>query len=590
MSPWLFVAIWYAARGFFHFSFTRSSLLKDLKVIKRKYIILAAICALQWPFFAVAVTLIDPAVATVLFGAWPVFFGLLTLTRFWRKHALKETQHKQDNQETKSKIIAMLVMLVFGAAGVSLVVLSDNEAGLSGWTRGAAIGLFLAGLSALFTAGSSMTTNLMGADQKPSLPKRESAAVGVSGLTCVRLVLAPVLIGFGLLIDADMRWGITASGLSFALCTGILNPIANWCFQHALHFARDEHGREAAGVNALYYLQPVISLMLLVVFGATDIARPDLLIAGAAGAVAVNMVLHLDPEGASSRQGQSGYGYRALVLAVWLSGVMVLFRDDWLPENWQVWSVVEYWGILGLLATVFILVYSFQQSRVGVLRLGADELMLRLHHEFNVMHLSDSAQSAVDSSENISAEECMKQLRVIDSSQGKRFNDAYLKLRSDLEKLTVSSADASDTAAAQRWSSLLVDVERLVILRQQGRGFAEPAVLSMIAALIAVLAVVARPVNALEPFALWVHDSVSVTIAAAFLFLWFDIFDKQHAADAPVFREVSDKPQKEHDQLPCWRLELLFYEDRRVQRIITAGLGAVLLIGAIAMLGIKWMA
>jgi len=611
MSPWLFVAVWYAARVPFWVALAqtgwpktekrssdlkagRLAALEDFKVIRLRYLVPLAVCTFQWALFAWAVTLVDPSVVTVMFEAWPVFFGLLTLTTYWNKRAFDGPNEPQGSEEqpASSRVSTMLVMLTVGAAGVALVVLSDNEGGLSAWTLQAWFGLLLGIAAAVLAAAHGIFAQLMGADQCPDSLNRHRAFVTASGGVVAQLLTSPVFIVVGIVISAGSGWKLTVSGLMLAFCAGFVQSIAEWCFHHATHLARDEYGQEVAKVHSLYYSTPILSLLLLAGFADTDIARPDSLIAGAAGVVAVNMVLHLDPEGAANRQGRGGYGYRALVLALWVSGVLILFRDDWVPDNWQVWSVVEYWGILGLLATVFILVYSFRQSRVEALRRDADELMLGLHHEFNVMRLYSEAQGVVDPTRHMSATECrkcMERLRVIDSDSGRNFNEDYLELRRDLESRTVTAVNAADTAEAQRWSKLLVDVERLVGMRQQGRGFAEPAVLAMFAAVTAALAVVARPENTLEPFARWVHDSVSVTIAAAFLFLGFDLVDKRRAADTPVFRKVGKTAQTKHGQLPGWRLELLSYDDRRVPQLITAALGAVLLIGAIAMLGFKWM-
>ena len=606
MSVWVFVGMWYALRGTFwlgiaQIGFPRTAdrrrdiasggvvMLKDLKVIKVKYLIADIVCSLEWIIFAAALTLADPSVVTVVFELWPILFALLTFSSYWRRYGLKENKNQQSNKESESRVSMMMVMLVVGAVGTTLVVLSDSEEGLFGWDQRALLGLLLAVLAAVFAAISTMIDQLMGIDQKTTAgPNRVAAFTAVSGTAFVRSLLVPVFIGIGLLF-ADSGDTYTQFGLMIVVCVGFVHIIAHWCLIYALNLASEKYKRETASINTLYYMRTIVALLLLAGFAGTDIARPDLLIAGTIVVVAVNMVMHLDPEGTSTRQGQGGYGYRALVLALWVSGVLVLFRDDWVPDNWQVWSVVEYWGILGLLATVFILVYSFRQSRVGDLRRDADELMLGLHHEFNVMRLYSEARGASDTTGHMSATECMERLRVIDRSSGKSFNDAYLELRRDLEGRTVAAVYADDTVEANRWSKLLVDVERLVGLRQQGRGFAEPAVLAMFAAVTAALAVVARPENTLEPFARWIHDSVSVTIAAAFLFLGFDLVDKRRAADTPVFRKVGETAQKTHGQPPGWRLELLFYEDRRVPQLITTALGAVLLIGAIAMLGFKWM-
>ncbi len=591
MSLWLFVAVQYAVRGSLHLGFVQwqagvgvgdakadrrgVAMLEDLRATKPGYLAAAVVGNLTWLLFAAALTLTDPSVATVVFEFWPVFFGLYTLTGFWRNRMLSASERED------RRLGSMLIMLIVGSAGVALVVFSDQEVGLSNWTLTAALGVVLALAAGALAAAADANATIMGADQRDPKSLRDRTSVSSSGNAAAQLVWVPVFLAIGLVVGGDSDGRFTANGLALAALAGFFHVVAGWSFVRALHLATDDHGHKAAGITTLYYLTPVAALLLLAAFADTDIVRTDRLIAGAAGVVAVNMVLHLDPEGASTRLGRGGYGYRALVLALWVSGVMVLFRDDWLPDNWQVWSVVEYWGILGLLATVFILVYSFRQSRVEVLRRDADELMLRLHHEFDVIRLHEQTLLTIEE-----ADKCMSLLREVDEKSGRPFNEAYLDLR---RRLASRTANATSVTEAQRWSRLLVDVERLVGLRQQGRGFAEPAVLAMFAAVTAALAVVARPEATVVPFARWIHDSVSVTIAAAFLFLGFDLVDKRREADTPVFRKVSETAQIEDKQPPGWRLELVTWEDRRIPQIITAGLGAVLLIGAIAMLGVKWM-
>ena len=592
MSLWLFVAVQYSVRGVLHFVFVQIqqafrvgdakadrrgvAMLEDLRAAKGGYLVTAVVGNLTWLLFAAALSLTDPSVATVVFEFWPIFFGLYTMTGFWRNKMLDDAERED------RRLGSMLVLLVVGSVGVALVVFSNQEAALSDWTLESALGVLLALAAGALSAAADINAAVMGVDQHKAVSPRDRTSVSSTGNAAAQLILVPVFLIIGLAVSGDSGWGITTSGLLLALCAGFFHAIGAWAYLRAIHLATDDHGHKAAGITTLYYLTPVAALLLLAGFAGTDIVRTDRLIAGAAGVVAVNMVLHLDPEGVVTRLGRGGYGYRALVLALWGSGVMVLFRDDWLFASWQVWSVVEYWGILGLLATVFILVYSFRQSRVEVLRRDSDELMLRLHHQFDVIRLHEKA---ILTSEE--AAMCMSLLREIDEKSGQSFNKAYLDLRRLLASRT---ANAPNVEQAKRCSGLLIDVERLVGLRQQGRGFAEPAVLAMFAVVTAALAIVARPEAMTVPFARWIHDSVSVTIAAAFLFLGFDLVDKRREADTPVFREVGKTAQVQDNQPPGWRLELATWEDRRVPQIITAGLGAVLLIGAIAMLGVKWMA
>ena len=622
MSPFMFVAVWYVVSVACQATIrqvqarfdeireqndgtetgkrdtSRLVMLDDLKKVKPRYFGLAAATWLQWLLFAVAVTLVEPVVATVVFEFWPVVFGLLTLTPAWTKKML-EGEHAKDGP-----FATMLMMLVVGGVGVSLAVLSDTSS--LGWSSAAIIGVILAVLSTFAAALSAMISQLIGTDQKNqpgSLVRNRAVAamrrearsdvddrsakwdrtvVSVSGSVAGQVLAAPVIAVAGVVANSLSEPGDlwASSGLLLAVVAAATHVTAVWFFQQANHLARDAHGQTAAQINTLYYLTPVGALLLLALFADSTIDRPDLLIVGAAAVVVVNMVTHIDPEGAQRRAGCGGQGYKAFVLALWSVAAAVLLRDDWLPDGWQVWSVVEYWGLVGVFATVFTLILSFRQSRLAERRRDMDALMLRLHQQVVFMG------SCRDLTED-SAVEAADLLRTVDeTSDPKSLGNAYFGLR---KLLIAEMKSKSDRDQAKRLSDLLADVEVLVNLRQQGRNFTELAVLAVFAFLTVVLTVAARPSGTIEPFAGWVHDTTSVVIGAVFAFLGFDLIDKRREADAPILREVTKEARAKHGQPSGWRLELVSYSDQSTDRIVAALLGAVLLIGAVAMLGVKWL-
>ena len=544
--------------------------------------------------FALAVTLVEPVIATIVFEFWPVVFGFLTLTPIWHGKMLK------GDRANKVGLGWMLMMLFVGGIGVSLVVLSDAES--LNWSATDTVGILLAVLAALFTALVAATTQMLGKVQL-DLPGSEQAVasapnglhhqlegggpadqrnqtdVSVAGNSASGILAAPFIAVIGVMVSGLS--GLWAwDGLMFAAAAGATYMAASWCFYHANHLSRYAHNEASAQINTLYYLAPVGALLLLVWFADTTIERPDLFIVGAAAVVVVNMVLHIDPEGAQQRRGGGGYGYQAFVLALWTVATIVLFRDDWLPDGWQVWSVGGYWGIVGVCATVFTLILSFRQSRLAERRREMDALMLRLHQQIVFMGLCGDL-------EPVTATEAGRLLREVDESRDpEKLGNAYFELR---KLLMAEMSPESDREHAKRLSDLLVDVEVLVNLRQQGRNFTELAVLGLFAFLTVVLTVSARPDGSIEPFAGWVHDTTSVVIGAAFAFLGFNLIDQRREADAPTLREVTDVAHTKHGQPRGWRLDLVSYSDQSTDRMVASLLGAILLIGAVAMLGVKWL-
>ena len=154
MSPFTFVAVWYALSAAFQATLRqaqtrlsrqqsrkRLTIVDDLRSVKPRYFWLSAATRLEYLWFALAVTLVEPVVATVVFEFWPVVFGLLTLAPIWRDRML------EGGRATKGELGKMLIMLLIGGVGVSLAVLSDT--GSLGWSSAAVVGVLLAFLSTL---------------------------------------------------------------------------------------------------------------------------------------------------------------------------------------------------------------------------------------------------------------------------------------------------------------------------------------------------------------------------------------------------------------------------------------------------------
>lgn len=616
MSPWLFTAVWYLTfvamqtviaerrrvtsasnratcsnlpsqsrgrrRSSLRERLRRLRIIDDFRAAKSRYVVMVTLFKLEWPLFAAALAFVDPTVVTVVFEMWPVWFGLICLRRRSAGSVGTEPGSRLEPNEAsvsgRHGALQVLLMLVIGAIAVSFAVLSDEGSLALSWASGSALGLLIAVTAAVFAAGATAAQQQMGEDQRGESGDRDKTAVSMAGTAAAQAALALVLAVVGLATARDVSL-LTIRGLSFAALCAAAQVAGLWCQQRSLHSARASESHDDASVISLFYLVPVAALALLVGFADTHIARPDMLVVGAAGVVALNMVMHLDPEGANTRQRGGGHGYKASVLALWGAGATVLFRDEWLPANWRVWSVVEYWGLVGVLVTIFVLIWSFRQSRLFDRRQKMDSMMLRLHRHMEMLGRRGLMSTG-------DADQCARHLRVIDSERNpNRFNHAYFELR----KYLARQAAAADAAGDEIWTSLLTGVEEFTNLRQQDRNFAETAMLTAFAALTCAVAVFARPVDTLAPFGRWAHDSASTIIAAAFLFLAFDLVDKRSELDAPTLREVGESAPAKHGKPPDWRLELNTYGSQRFQRATAAALGGAMLIGAVAMLGVKWM-
>ena len=545
-----------------------------MSAVKPRYLLSDTLLLSNWFLFAAAIALAPAAVATILFELWGVLFAVLCLSGWWRRRM----HHGQSLD--RSAAVTTLVFMTVGIAGVALAVLSD--AGSQSWSWAATVGIGMALLAAAATAAATAVEQMMGKRQHGD--KHLSAThVSAAGNALSKGLLGGLMLaGVGMWRLAGRPLDVPWAGLWWAAATAALQTGGNWLFQHSNHLARDRAGQSAPQINSLYYLVPVGAVVLLAWLTDSAVARPALLICGVAGVVAVNMVMHLDPEGAAQRAHPvGGHGYKALVLAVWGCGTAVVLRDFWLPARWQVWSVVEYWGMVGVLATVFVLMLSFRQSRLGERRREMDSLTLGLHQTLETMRHSRSLPYAA-------VDEAIDGLRRVDkASRPNELSGAYLGLRKVLLDDLDPDPGRSERAAARR--AVLADVERLVNLRQQGRNFAELAALTMFAAVTVALTLTARPAGDIAPFAGLTHDTASLVVAAAFAFLGFDLIDKRREADAPLFRKVTGEARSLHGQPPGWRLELVAYYDQGAERVVASLLGAALLTGAVLMLAVDWL-
>ena len=406
MSSWLFGAVWYLAFGGIQGGIAQMRsraehrersgtvrILGDMTGVRGRWVVAQAVFVLEWPLFAAAVAASDASVVTVVVEFWPVLFAAAATTAFWRSRTTPRdgvppgrnggTAVSQARTET-------LAMLSVAAAAVALVVLSEHGGGTV-----STAGVTLAALAAVSAAGGSASSQMIGRDRRLSVAHGASAglpgttdggvggdtAASMAGLAVVRAATGAVLlVGAAAAAALGASLEVSAAGTAIAVCCAALNVAGSRAWNAANHAADRGPAGSAARINSLYYLTPVAALGLLALFADTDIARPDLLIVGAAGVVAVNMVMHLDPEGVRQRaRSVGGHGYKAIVSALWVCGTLILLRDDWLPAGRQVWSLVEYWGMFGVFATAFALMFSFRLAWLVGRRCETDRLLRASH-------------------------------------------------------------------------------------------------------------------------------------------------------------------------------------------------------------------
>ena len=554
------------------------------------YVVLGTALSGSWLLFVMAAQFTDIAVVTVVWEFWPALFALFAMANWFER--LTSKRLKSSASADRSRIETLALLLIAGVA-VSVAVLSEHGGrgeGSSAWV----LGTVLACVASASAAAEGTVAALAGKDTRQAAESRRaairSAAASGSGDLSVR---SRVAISTSTTALARFVAGLAFVGVSVALggfpsgrtvwlgvVVGICEGCGNIVFNAASQLALGRSAVQLAWTNSIYYAVPVGALALLGATGSVDLARPEMLVVGGAGVIAINMIMHLDPEGTSDRSGivSGGHGYRAVVIALWVCGTAVTFREDWVPDPLASSSVVEYWGMIGTCATVFVLIMSFRASRLAERRARMDEMMLRLHSR--VLHL-DRTRELVD------GEKIASHLRELDTAHKPGdLRDMYLKIR---KSITVQQASRKDAHDQRILEELMTDINVFTNLRQQGRNFAERAVMILFAGLTVLLALLVRPTGTTDPAAAFTNDVVAMVIAAAFCFLVFDMIDKRRETDAPVVRKVSQKSQGTDAQPPGWRLELLSYADPVAHRWIAGLLGFVVFVVFLVILYHKWL-
>lgn len=562
-----------------------------------RYRIMTIVLSMNWILFGIATDLAGPGLAAVLFEIWPAFFVMVTMSSNVVRTDLNASRWSLQD----------LILMTLAACGVALAILSEDGAWDLGTqaSLGVIIGLLSSVVSAMFALAEKRageTDNLQDVEQwqdwMAGSPIREAlVSTSLAGLS--RALFGIALVAYAIVVA---QASISLHMIILGCASGALAAGANFLFNAGLHLedkgpTSDGDGptvRGSGAVTSIYYLVPIFALGWLRLFDRIEVARPDLLTAGAVGVVAVNMIMHLDPEGTRDRGlgASGGHGYRAIVLSLWVCGVIVAFREDWMPDEWVQSSVGEYWGMLGVCATVFVLIMSFRQSRLSERRARMDEMMLRLHSQVLYLGRAGLLRNSTEIGEH---------LRKIDvAPKPVDISQSYQEAR----ELIIPQVAACSTDDAQRSKSLqdlMIDIDAFTNLRQQGRNFAELAVMTLFAGLTVLLALFVRPLDTELPFVAFVNDAVTMILAAAFVFLVFDLVDKRREADAPLVERVesqnmdtssesqdTDTPSDDDGEFG-WRLALHSVTDPTADRWISSLLGFAVAVIFVSILYFKWL-
>jgi hypothetical protein len=321
----------------------------------------------DWALFTLASRFVDIAVVVVVTGTTTTI-NVFLLSRLF--------PHYQ-------RIGTNAGLLLIGLLGLWFAASSDTGRllGFGGFlSPGTPIGVLLAFLSA---GAAAMTAVGMrwGVRLFRVLPADKSAGLGdrlfevccvMTGQSIANLTGGALQASIGFAIGES----IAPESLAVAVATGAL-VVAGRTPRRVANLTTTN-----LGINAVLYAVPIVSLVWLLLFDQTEILRLDYLVIGAVGVVITTLLTNFEAE--------IRFGFKALMLALWVCGTMVYLRDDLIllepfPIGDLEWSGGTYLNALALSATVFTLLLSFRTSRLAARTQDEDDRVFALFAKVDLL-------------------------------------------------------------------------------------------------------------------------------------------------------------------------------------------------------------
>ena len=501
---------------------------------------------------ALSMRLVDASVAAIAVEFWPVFamaIGTLVLGDSYR------------GLGSRWGLVAVCL--------VGLVWVVASETGHGFWEFGFGVefwrlaGGVLLALAAAFVLGMMVFSWRWGQDVSAEIGEVTSVNLGGGwsvDLFCVTvavLIANVIALPVGLVVGFALGESAQLDG-RFALIAvvgGALNAgVSNLCWRAANYYSRD------FVVNALSYLSPAVSLVVLFLMGYVHIVRWDFLVVGAATIITGNLLMNLRLEFRRA--------FRSLLLALGVSGALVYMRDEWMPvllgTRWQ-WTGSGYFEALSLSATVFTLLLAFRVARLVSRTREEEALLLGLFRRLEDLESADVVACGA-----------REQLLEMDSAErDENLERAYLEVcRLLSDGCPVSEADRRSLSEAQ------VDLDALARSKRTGLVAGEAFALYVFAGITVGLALFSGP-GLLTGWSRVLVDLFAVLVSSVVVFLAVHVSDLQQERRVPKLELW--------DALGRYAVSFTDGDGKGSDMLWSVGLGIAVIAVYIALLGYKWM-
>ena len=492
----------------------------------RKILTWAIIGRTNIAFLALAAGFVATEIATVLYETWIIFYIII---RGLNKHKLREDLNLQN-----------IILFLFAIAGLLFINLAQNGlfSSINIW------GLLISLAGSILSAISLERSVAWGEKSKDKDIDQESSEnthfdeneyktteqIKVETVyTLMATVVMDIFAAVLSLITALFFLNFTETDISsfgdyFSL-RFILILLFGLTFGTIASIGYRKGSLEATSLktSSISYFMPIFAVMALWIWGLVAdenirIQRIDYFLIGLSVVVAVNLLLNYSIE-------VEKLGFKWLVISFWTSSMIILLRDRWFwlwhgDDNWLWEGSTDYYAVLGLSTTVFVLVLSFRTVRLNERTRHENHLLSSLYWKTK-LHSND--KKALEALRRIDESETLEQL---DSN----YIDVRKSILShDAEYNSNNTETFQDVNEAAMMHSQL---DELSHSKARGKDVAEPLILIAFGVSTVAITLMTRP--KFSDWNLFLSDTFSVLFASTICFMIFNLFDLRNERSTPV--------------------------------------------------------
>ena len=491
-----------------------------------KHLLLSIIAGRCAPFiFAWGTKYIDTAVAAVIHETWIIWYIIMHLL----------DKNDETNTSVKRKPLPTIIFIIFAFLGVAFVLFSREGVIDRTINIGIIIILFGAVMAAVNTNRSLKFGEIASDYYQENSEKTDAYIEGSSDerkLVHTIMIIATANIIVGAATSAIIIFQsiftsntlipeISINELYWSMATGFIVIGFTVLFLRKALVETDSQE-----VLSIQYFAPFLSLIFLYMFTKIDIARFDWFLIGSGIIFTVNLFLN-------AQSPEKNLGFSWFAISIWATGVVVFFRDswfgEWLGSEWLWSGSTDYFALLGLSTTVFVLIFSFRTLRTVDRIRQEEQYAFSVYWKIRLLKGKDAEE--LNSIIEIDKSKSLEQLNMLEK-------DLLLSLEKPIEGI-----DKIEQA------EVLGELDMLMHSKTKGRDIIEPIVLISFSLLTILITLVSRP-----QFQTWnsmVIDSFTILFTATIAYLTINIFDlRRERSEAVLEKKYSaPNPQSNDDSI-----------------------------------------